>query len=153
MSPVIPVAGHERRDRLWRNVSELKNAHTNKGDVAKARQALERGRAREPRNYGLRISWALQLALEGKRDEALGEMDAEVLKYGEFVYYTSVVAEFYAVLGDKSKALDWLEKAVRVGDERADWFQRDPLLANVRDEPRFQQILESIRYRRQQRAH
>jgi len=79
-------------------------------------------------------------------------MDAEVLKYGEFVYYTSVVAEFYAVLGEKTKALDWLERGVRVGDERADWFQRDPLLANVRDEPRFRQILDSIRHRRQQRA-
>ena len=56
-----------------------------------------------------------------------------------------------AVLNEPSKALDWLDQAVRSGDERAEWFRRDPLLANVRNEPRFQQILESIAYRRQQR--
>jgi hypothetical protein len=40
---------------------------------------------------------------------------------------------------------------MRFGDERAEWFQRDPLLENIRDEPRFKQILESIAFRRQQR--
>ena len=97
--------------------------------------------------------WALQLALEGKRQDAFREMDRDVLKYGELIFWASLVSEFYAVLGEKAKALDWLERAVRVGDERAEWFQRDSLLANVRDEPRFRQILDSIRYRRQQRAH
>jgi hypothetical protein len=63
-----------------------------------------------------------------------------------------LLAEFYAVLSDNTKALDWLERAVRAGNERADWFQRDARLRNVRDEPRFQQILDSIRYRRRQRA-
>ena len=58
----------------------------------------------------------------------------------------------YAVLGEKAKSLEWLERAVRAGDERAEWFQRDPLLANVRREPRFQQILDSIAFHRQQRS-
>ena len=61
------------------------------------------------------------------------------------------MADFYAVLGDAPKALDWLDAAVRNGDERAAWFRRDPLLASIRNEPRFQNILESIAYRRQQR--
>jgi hypothetical protein len=58
------------------------------------------------------------------------------------------VADFYAVLGEARKALDWLERAVRNGDDRAEWFQRDPLLANLRKQPRFQQIVASIAYRR-----
>jgi hypothetical protein len=41
---------------------------------------------------------------------------------------------------------------VRNGDERAEWFQRDPLLENIRHEPRFKQILESIAFRRQSRS-
>ena len=56
------------------------------------------------------------------------------------------------VLRDKPKALDWPDRAVRAGDETAEWFERDPLLKNIREEPRFRQILESIRYRREQRA-
>ena len=91
---------------------------------------------------------ALLLAVEGKRDEALRALDAEVLKYAELVNVASFAAECYAVLGDKAKALDFLDRDVRLGDERADWFARDPMLANLRGEPRFQQILSSIRSRR-----
>ena len=55
------------------------------------------------------------------------------------------------MLGETSKALDWLDRAVRNGDERAEWFRRDPLLASIRQQPRFQQILDSIAYRQKQR--
>lgn len=130
----------------------LAGAHMTLGDLPKARQVVERARSLYPRNYNVRIVWALQLALEGKRAEALREMDADVLKYGELIGRAAWVAESYAVLGEKAAALDWLDRAVRGGDERAEWFQRDPLLATIRDEPRFRQILESILYRREQRA-
>jgi hypothetical protein len=79
-------------------------------------------------------------------------MNAEVLKYGELINVASNVAEFYAVLGDRAKALDWLDRAVRVGDERADWFERNPLLANIRQEPRFREIVDGIRSRQEQRT-
>jgi hypothetical protein len=55
------------------------------------------------------------------------------------------------VLGDADKALDSLDRAARNGNEQPEWFQRDPLLASIREQPRFKQILESIAYRRQQR--
>jgi len=61
-------------------------------------------------------------------------------------------AAFYALVNEKDKALEWLDRAVRNGDERAEYFQRDPLLASIREEPRFKQLLESIAFRRQQRA-
>ena len=64
----------------------------------------------------------------------------------------SNVAVFYAVLGDRAKSLDWLDRAVRAGDERADWFERDPLLSNIPRETRFRQIIDGIRYRREQQA-
>ena len=127
-------------------------AYMTAGNVGSARRALERARSQEPKHYNVRLLWAIQLALEGKRGEALREMDPEVLKYAELVFFSSNTAEFCAVLGEKNKALDWLDRAVRVGDERAEWFERNPLLKNIRDEPRFRQILESIRRRREQRV-
>jgi hypothetical protein len=54
-------------------------------------------------------------------------------------------------MGETDKALDWLDRAVRMGDGRDNWFRRDPLLASLRDHPRFQQILTSVVYRRMQR--
>jgi len=79
-------------------------------------------------------------------------MGPEVLKYGELITVASIVSEFCAVLGEKVRSLDWLERAVRAGDERADWFERDPLLANIQSEPRFRQIVDGIRNRREQQA-
>jgi tetratricopeptide (TPR) repeat protein len=119
------------------------------GTVARTREILQTARSVEPQNYMVRLLWALQLAIEGQRAAALSEMDAEVLKYGELIVGACIVAEFYAVLGDRPKALEWLDRAVRVGDERASWFERDPLLANIRQEPRFREIVDGIRSRQQ----
>ena len=131
----------------------LSRAYLDLGDVAKARATLERVRPEDRQNYRVRLALALVLAREGKRVEALREMDPEVEKYaGIHSLMNAQAAAFYATLGEKGKALEWLDRAVRNGDERAEWFQRDPLLAGIRDEPRFKQVLESIVFRRQQRA-
>jgi len=61
------------------------------------------------------------------------------------------VAEFYAVMGQPAKALEWLDRALRIGDEREDWLRRDSLWASLGDHPRFQQMLASVAYRRKQR--
>jgi Tfp pilus assembly protein PilF len=129
----------------------LAMAHMTAGETVKARDALATARTLEPQNYLVRLLWALQLAIEGHRDEALQTMDADVLKYGELVSAASNVAEFYAVLGDQEGALDWLDRAVRAGDERPEWFERDPLLASVRQQPRFRQIVDGIRHRQERR--
>ena len=92
------------------------------------------------------------LAAEGKRGEALREMDESLHKYAEAnLPLCEGIATVYATLGDTDKALDWLDRAVRAGNEQAEWFQRSPLLANIQQQPRFQQIVESIAYRRGQR--
>ncbi|MGH9670489.1 MAG: protein kinase domain-containing protein [Terriglobales bacterium] len=134
-------------------IQYLSRAYLDAGNLVQARRTLERARREDRTNYLIRLSWAQLLVLEGKRPEALKEMDREVLKYAAAApMSTAYAAEFYAILGDKDKSLDWLERAVRSGDERDEWFRRDPLLADVRNHPRFQQILESVAYRRQQQA-
>ena len=131
----------------------LARTYLEAGDVGRARLTLERASLADRQNFQIRMAWAVLLAREGKRAAALKEMDNEVLKYAAMVPpMTAMVGEFYAILGDTPKALEWLESAVRSGDERAEWFRRDPLLASVRNQPRFQQILDSIALRRQQRA-
>jgi tetratricopeptide (TPR) repeat protein len=122
------------------------------GDVPKARQSMERVAAVYRSNYFGRIHWALLLALERKKADALREMDEQTLTYAGSSYLGPLQpAEVYAVLGETDKALDWLDRAVRWGDEREDWLRRDPHLAGIRNHPRFQQMLDSIAYRRKQR--
>lgn len=131
---------------------ELARGHVETGDTKTARLFLEKVRPSDRQNYRVRLTRAILLAREGKRRDALREMDGELLKYaGINPLYTSEAAEFYALLGDKTQALDWLEKAVRNGDERVEWFRRNPLLESIRNEYRFKSLLDSIAFRRQQR--
>jgi tetratricopeptide (TPR) repeat protein len=115
------------------------------GEVDKARTLLEEKRPLFPGNYIWKSMWALLLAREGKREEALQAMDEETLKFlGQAFVATLQGAEFYSVLRENSKAIEWLERAVRNGDERATWFRKDPSLENIRQDVRFQQIIDSI---------
>ncbi len=119
------------------------------GDLPMARQVLDRSRPEDQQSYSSGLCEALLLALEGKRDAALKEMDEDLLKYAQVdIFATAAAAEFYAVLGETEKALEWLHRAVRNGDERGEWFARDPLLAGLRDNPRFRQILDSLVFRK-----
>lgn len=133
-------------------ITGLAQTYMDAGDLANARKTLESGRPQDRKRYETRLTWVLLLALEGRKKEAAKEIDPELAKYCQsFVWATLPMAEFYAVMGDTSQALTWLERAVSNGDERVEWFRRDPLLANLRSLPRFQQILESTAYRLQQR--
>lgn len=133
-------------------IQKIARVFIDMNDLRQARSRLESIPAGDRQGYDVNMTWALLFALEGKKSEALKRMDDESLKYAALALWSTLpAAEFFAVLGEPQKALDWLEKAVRSGDERAEWFQRDPLLAGVRSDPRFKQILDSIAYRRQQK--
>jgi tetratricopeptide (TPR) repeat protein len=83
-------------------------------------------------------------AMFGRRDEAqkiLGELK-EVSRQRYFPSYA--VATIYTGLGDKERALEWLEKAY---EERCGWmaFLRvDPALDSLRSEGRFKDLLRRV---------
>jgi serine/threonine protein kinase/Tfp pilus assembly protein PilF len=130
----------------------LTRAYIDAADLPKAHQTLARARDEDGQNYGLRQQRALLLALDGKRGEAAQEMDAGLQTYaGLQIFGPASAADFYAAMGDVDKALEWLDRAVRMGDDREDYLRRDPLLNSLRAHPRFQQILDAVAYRRQQR--
>jgi len=127
----------------------MARAELDSADLRKARETLEHARAEDRRNYRLRTEWAILFALEGKKDQAFQEMDKDVQDYAELNPFSTVrVADFYSLTGQEDVALLWLDKAVRLGDSRADWFGRDPLLAGVRANPKFQSMIASMANRR-----
>lgn len=130
-------------------VQKLARAYLDGNDLAAARRTLETLAPEDQGNFEIRWTWALLLAMEGRTSQALEKVDEDALKAAALsVWVTSEAADFYAVIGDSRKALEWLEKAVRNGDERDAWFRRDPLLAPLRDHPRFKTIVDSIGFRR-----
>jgi tetratricopeptide (TPR) repeat protein len=132
-------------------LAELSRAYIDARDLTNARQTLERARPGDRRNYGLRLKWALLLGAEGKRAEAFREMDGQVQAYASISNKAAQVSEFYALVGEPARALEWLDKAVRASDDRDEWWGRDPLLMSLRDDSRFRQILVSVAHRRKQR--
>jgi tetratricopeptide (TPR) repeat protein len=127
----------------------LSTAYLDGGNTAAARALLEEKRPLFSENYLWKHSWALLLAAEGKHDEARQAMDEETLRFADVVFWaTTPTADFYALQGEKSKALDWLQKAVRNGDERINYFGRNPRLASLRDDPRFRSIIRTVEARR-----
>jgi serine/threonine protein kinase/Flp pilus assembly protein TadD len=127
----------------------LSTVYLDQGNTAAARALLEEKKPLFSTNYLWKHSWALLLAVEGKRDEARQAMDEETLRFADVVFWaTTPTADFYALLGENSKALDWLQKAVRNGDERINYFRRNPRLASIRNDPRFQSIINTVEARR-----
>jgi len=130
----------------------LARAYIYRGDLDAARQVLDGARPSDKKGFPFRAVRAILLAKEGRKAEAEREMGDDVQKFAALApWYTMLVTEYYAVSGNSEKAVEWLDRAVRMGDERAEWFQRNPHLASIRDHPRFKQIIESVLYRRQQR--
>jgi TolB-like protein/DNA-binding winged helix-turn-helix (wHTH) protein/Tfp pilus assembly protein PilF len=52
----------------------------------------------------------------------------------------SAIATAYAHLGDRARALDWLEQAVEEHDPWAVYIKVEPAFASLRTDPRFQKI-------------
>jgi serine/threonine protein kinase len=134
-------------------IAWLSLALMHRGSVDETRSLLESKRAQFQDNYLWRSLWALLLAVEKNRADAVAAMDEGNLRFlGAAFVVTLVAAEFYALVEDSEKALEWLDKAVRNGDERIEWFQRDPWLASIRQDTRFKTIVESVQSRRRQRG-
>src|SRR5258706_4197509 len=109
----------EQESSNYAALGVLAQAYLDSGDLRQARQALERVSDEGRKGYRIRPVSALLLALEKKREEALREMDADVQLYaGAHVFGPLRAAEFYAVMGDSAKALKWLDRGVRMGDDR-----------------------------------
>jgi len=131
----------------------LMRTYADVGDLPMARKTLDRLRPEDRENYRVRIAKAQLYALEGKTALALKEMDEQVLKYADLQPFSTLdAAEVYALLGEKEKAIEWMDRSMRKGDDRVEWMRRDPLLTAIREHPRFKQILNSMEYRRQQGA-
>jgi tetratricopeptide (TPR) repeat protein len=80
----------------------------------------------------------------------LREVESKILDRGvtdaEGIYK---VAQAYAVLDDKAAALRLFRQTIRGGFFCYPYFQNDPLLANLRQEPGFAELMEEARRRSQ----
>ena len=120
------------------------------GDAAQARAAfnqeitLSGGSSDDP---GWKI---IELQLPGSENETaakLAELDSVVssgtVRRNEYAFAFEAALAFNA-LGDKEKALSWLERAEAAGSHSFNFIAVDPRLKNLHSEPRFQKLLSKL---------
>ena len=101
-----------------------------------------------PRHALGRIAHILTPALQGRKVEVLKTIQTKDMEYArrDFVY-SHWIADCYALVGENEKAMDWLEISVNQGMINHpflnDW---DPLLENIRSEPRFNKLMDRVKY-------
>jgi len=114
-----------------------------KGDTAGAIAELEKSKAPDPGAwYQGFLGYAYAISGDrAKAEEALREL--EELAKRQYVSPTAF-ATIYLGLGQKEKCLDWLEKAYEQQDSACWYLKIDQIYDSVRNEPRFQALVEKI---------
>ena len=79
-----------------------------------------------------------------KIDRRLFQYRPEQIVDGDQAYWQGGI---YALLGDRQQALDWLKRAVALGDVNYPWFERDKNYDNLRSDPEYQSIMAGVRQR------
>jgi non-specific serine/threonine protein kinase len=90
----------------------------------------------------------LRFALKGEMDhvdEVASDRFRERVKRD--CYVSCFLSGIYAMMGDRKKALYWLETAIDHGFINYPYLSEyDPLLAKLKDEPQFQKLMERVKH-------
>jgi TolB-like protein len=86
-------------------------------------------------------------AIIGEKSK-LKVVDSDLEKWAEKdVNYSYGMAHCFALIGEKEKAIDWLEISVNSGGiNYPNLNEYDPLLKNLRDEERFKKLMVRVKY-------
>ena len=110
------------------------------GDLQSARLSCET----QPDDWGSQLCLAVvydKLSRHADAEAELAKMKAAGGDTNAYQYVT-----IYAQWGDRAKALEWLETALRVRDSGLEGLKTDPLLDPLRKEPRFQAIERELKF-------
>ncbi len=114
----------------------LSQSYFYRGLNDKAWRAVEEGLEVEPQNTRA-MSWrAVLSAAVGKSDEARRDAQrAREIFEDHHVQYN--LGCMYALMKESQQAVKWLKKSAEYGFTCYPWYQRDPLLDALRNDPRF----------------
>lgn len=109
-------------------------------------------KAAADRNAGAVAALGYGYAAAGNKERAMAILkELEDGYKHRFVHFpTGVppyrVAAIYAALGDKNRALEWLERDYEARGGWMIWLKVDPAFDNLRSEPRFQELLRRMNF-------
>ena len=110
------------------------------GDLQSARLSCEA----QPDDWGSQLCLAVvydKLSRHADAEAELAKMKAAGGDTNAYQYVT-----IYAQWGNRAKALEWLETALRLRDSGLEGLKTDPLMDPLRNEPRFQAIERELKF-------
>ncbi len=121
-------------------------AHVDLGEVlvaeGKPQQALAEIE-KEPLEWGKLTGQALAYHALGRDQDSNAALAGLIAKYNNGAAYQ--IAEVYAFRGESDKSFDWLERAYKQRDGGLTEIKNDPLLKNLRHDPRYTELLKKMR--------
>jgi predicted Zn-dependent protease len=100
-----------------------------------------------PQMDGIRPLLAIFLAHTGKKDEANAQLTEEakdLAKADHDMAYWMCSAN--AQIGNIDQAFYWMGRAIKLGNENKYWYEHDKMLAPLRPDPRFGELLKKIEH-------
>ena len=115
------------------------------GETDAAAESMQQVVNKHPNMHGIRPFMAMFLSAQGKHEEALRQLNDDVIRNGEVdadIAYT--IASVYALEEDREKAFAWLGRAIALGYENTPCFQSDPNWTSLRPDPRFGELMSKV---------
>lgn len=105
------------------------------------REVLEQN----PKMDGIRPLFAIYLARVGNFKEAHQQLSKDALSISkadhDMAYW---VGAAYAILGEKDLAFEWLNRAIKLGNENKPLYEQDKSLDSLRSDERFKALLNKL---------
>jgi eukaryotic-like serine/threonine-protein kinase len=121
--------------------------HFNVGSTDEAIKIISEVLGKNTKMDGIRPILALFLASQGKVEEAKEQITAESKALAKADHDMSYwFAQVYSTLNERDTAFEWLERAIKLGNENRPWFERDKSLANIREDARFAELMAKIEH-------
>jgi TolB-like protein len=143
------IAGRRYDEALaiFQEYESLETDHALRGIVYLALGNLEGARSScqfKPDYWFSQVCLAITYDKLGRHADAEATLAKLMAGYGEVAAFE--YAQIYAQWGDSSKALEWLETALRLRDSGLRELKTDPLLDPLRQEPRFKAIERELKF-------
>src|SRR5262245_1054948 len=120
-------------------------AYKQKGMYQQAVAELQRARALSGEDHVTAAALGHAYAMSGKRAEAIKALE-ELKELSERSYVPPYdFAVVYTGLGEKDKALEWLQKAVEDRSAYLVYLNVEPIWDRLRSDPRFNDLLRLMR--------
>jgi len=115
------------------------------GDAAGAQEALASIMRGGRSDVRAQASLASIEAAAGQREKA--RLRATAIARGPYMdhHVAYSLGATFAQLGDLDESVNWLRRAADTGFPCSPWYERDPLLAAVRRNPKYVQVLDALR--------